>query len=67
MPLISDNAALAAFCARMRAERFVAVDTEFMRDRTYWPKLCLVQVAGAEEAVAIDPLAPASTSHRCST
>jgi ribonuclease D len=58
MPLISDNAALAAFCARMRQERFLAVDTEFMRDRTYWPKLCLVQVAGAEEAVAIDPLAP---------
>jgi ribonuclease D len=58
MPLITDNAALAAFCGRMRQERFVAVDTEFMRDRTYWPKLCLVQVAGAEEAVAIDPLAP---------
>ena len=58
MPLISDNAELAAFCARMRGERFVAVDTEFMRDRTYWPKLCLVQVAGAQEAVAIDALAP---------
>jgi ribonuclease D len=58
MPLISDDAELAAFCARMRRERFVAVDTEFMRDRTYWPKLCLVQVAGAEEAVAIDALAP---------
>jgi ribonuclease D len=58
MPLITDTNALAAFCDRMRAERFVAVDTEFMRDRTYWPRLCLVQVAGAEEAVAIDTLAP---------
>lgn len=58
MSLITDTDALAAFCARMRAERFVAMDTEFMRDRTYFPKLCLVQVAGAEEAVAIDPLAP---------
>lgn len=58
MPLITDTDTLAAFCARMRAERFIAMDTEFMRDRTYWPKLCLVQVAGAEEAVAIDALAP---------
>lgn len=58
MSLITDTDALASFCTRMRAERFVAMDTEFMRDRTYFPKLCLVQVAGAEEAVAIDPLAP---------
>lgn len=58
MTLITENDALEAFCARMQSERFVAVDTEFMRDKTYWPKLCLVQVAGADEAVAIDPLAP---------
>ena len=58
MTLITDNESLAAFCGRMRGERFVAIDTEFMRDRTYYPRLCLVQVAGAEEAVAIDPLAP---------
>ncbi|MEK0083783.1 ribonuclease D [Benzoatithermus flavus] len=58
MPLITDTRALAAFCDRMRQERFVAVDTEFMRDRTYWPRLCLVQVAGEKEAVAIDALAP---------
>lgn len=58
MPLITDTDTLAAFCARMRRERFVAMDTEFMRDRTYWPRLCLVQVAGEEEAVAIDALAP---------
>ncbi len=58
MSLITDTNALAAFCARMRTEQFVTIDTEFMRDRTYFPKLCLVQVAGAKEAVAIDPLAP---------
>jgi ribonuclease D len=58
MTLITTTADLAAFCARLARERYVTVDTEFMRDRTYWPKLCLVQVAGSEEAVAIDPLAP---------
>ena len=58
MTLITDNEALTAFCGRMRGERFVAIDTEFMRDRTYYPRLCLVQVAGESEAVAIDSLAP---------
>ena len=58
MTLITTTEALAAFVERMRAETFVTVDTEFMRDRTYWPKLCLMQIAGAGEAVAVDPLAP---------
>src|SRR5258705_5997485 len=56
--LISDSDALAEFCARQKETRFVAVDTEFMRERTYWPILSLVQIAGPEEAVAIDALAP---------
>jgi ribonuclease D len=55
---ITDSVELAAFCERQAAAEFVAVDTEFMRDKTYWPILCLVQVAGPEEAVAIDTLAP---------
>jgi ribonuclease D len=58
MTLITDTDALTGFCARQKCAEFVAVDTEFMRERTYWPILCLVQVAGLEEAVAIDPLAP---------
>jgi ribonuclease D len=58
MELLSDSAALADFCARQKNAEFVAVDTEFMRERTYWPILCLVQVAGPEEAAAIDALAP---------
>jgi ribonuclease D len=58
MTIISDTAALAAFCERMSAEKFITVDTEFMRDKTYWPILCLVQVGGAAEAAAIDPLSP---------
>jgi ribonuclease D len=57
MSLISDSAALAEFCARQKGAEFITVDTEFMRERTYWPVLCVVQVAGPEEAVAIDALA----------
>ena len=58
MTVITDTAALARFCAQQRGASFVAVDTEFMRERTYWPVLCLVQVAGPTEAAAIDALAP---------
>jgi ribonuclease D len=58
MTLITDSAELAAFCTRQRGAEFITVDTEFMRERTYWPVLCLVQVGGPSEAVAIDALAP---------
>ena len=58
MNLITESAALAAFCERQKGADYIAVDTEFMRERTYWPILCLVQVAGPEEAAAIDALAP---------
>jgi len=57
MTLISDTRELAAFCERIAKSPFVTVDTEFMRERTYWPKLCVVQLGGAEEAAAIDALA----------
>jgi ribonuclease D len=58
MTLIAETAALAEFCRRQSSAGFVTVDTEFMRDKTYWPQLCLVQVAGPDEAVAVDALAP---------
>jgi ribonuclease D len=58
MKLISDTGALAAFCHRLSNVEFVTVDTEFMREKTYWPQLCLVQLAGPDEAWAIDPMAP---------
>ncbi len=58
MTLIADTASLAAFCRRMADTSYITVDTEFMREKTYWPQLCLVQVAGPDEAQAIDPLAP---------
>ena len=56
--MITDNKALVDFCQRLSRESFITVDTEFMRERTYWPQLCLIQVASATEAFAIDPLAP---------
>jgi ribonuclease D len=58
MSLITDTAALADFCRQIADCPYITVDTEFMRERTYWPRLCLVQVAGTEDlAAAIDPLA----------
>jgi ribonuclease D len=55
--VITDTEALAAFCARLSAATFVTVDTEFMRESTFWAQLCLVQMAGPDEAAIIDPLA----------
>jgi ribonuclease D len=56
-PLITDSKRLAELCARLAKSPFVAVDTEFMRENTYYPDLCLVQLADANEAAAIDPKA----------
>ena len=56
--LITTTDALAALCERLAKSDFVTVDTEFMRENTYWPELCLVQIADTQEAAAIDPLAP---------
>ena len=58
MTPITTTAELAAFCDRLRGQPFVAVDTEFMRETTYWPKLCLIQAAAGEAEAVIDPLAP---------
>ncbi len=55
--LITNSADVADFCAEAANSEFVTVDTEFVREKTYWPILCLIQIATREEAVAIDPLA----------
>lgn len=57
-PLITTTDALADLCERLSKADFITVDTEFMRENTYWPELCLVQIADDKEAAAIDPLAP---------
>ena len=55
--VITTTAALAEFCAAMAEYEYIAVDTEFLRETTYYAKLCLVQISGGGNAMAIDPLA----------
>jgi len=57
MNVITATAELANFCRAAANHDFVTVDTEFLRESTYWPKLCLIQAATVDEAVIIDPLA----------
>ena len=52
--LITGTAALEALCARLRSEPYVTIDTEFMRERTYFPELCVVQLAGVSDVAVID-------------
>jgi ribonuclease D len=56
--LVTTTEELEALCARLRAESVVTVDTEFMRERTYWPELCVVQLAGGADVAVVDALAP---------
>jgi ribonuclease D len=58
MDLITSSAALGKACDRLAAHPFVTVDTEFMRETTYYPKLCLIQMAGPAGGVLVDALAP---------
>lgn len=57
MKLINTTEELASACSRLAAHPFVTVDTEFLRETTYYPKLCLIQIASPDEAVMVDPLA----------
>ena len=60
--LITDSASLANLCSRLASAPFITVDTEFMRENTYWPELCLVQIADDKEAAAVIPSRKASRS-----
>ncbi|MFT5180921.1 MAG: ribonuclease D, partial [Alphaproteobacteria bacterium] len=57
MTLISTSAALADICKSLSRADYLTVDTEFMRESTFWPQLCLLQIAGPDDAFAVDPLA----------
>ncbi|MGH6817662.1 MAG: ribonuclease D [Methylovirgula sp.] len=57
MSLITTSRELAEVCRRVAQHPFITVDTEFLRETTFWPRLCVVQIASPEEAVAIDALA----------
>lgn len=61
MNMITDSLSLSVFCETLQekdAGGYICVDTEFVREKTYWPELCLIQVAGSQDQALIDPLAP---------
>lgn len=58
MAVITDTESLATACKALGSQPFIAVDTEFMRETTYWPKLCLLQAAAPGVEAVVDPLAP---------
>ncbi|XSG81433.1 MAG: ribonuclease D [Methyloligella sp. ZOD6] len=58
MHLITTTEELASACSELASQPFIAVDTEFMREQTFWPKLCLIQIAAGERELLIDTLAP---------
>ena len=58
MQPITDTTTLIETCARLGRHPFVTVDTEFLRESTYYPKLCVLQMASVDESVVVDALAP---------
>jgi ribonuclease D len=58
MELITTTEELATTCERLARHPFITIDTEFLRETTYYPLLCVAQLASSEEAVVIDALAP---------
>ncbi len=58
MTVVTTTSALEEACRRFAAHAYVTVDTEFLRETTFWPKVCLIQIASEDEALAVDVLAP---------
>ncbi len=57
MRIATSSQDLSSACQRLSTSEFVTVDTEFMREQTFWPQLCLIQIASPEEALIVDPMA----------
>ena len=57
MRIITTTPELSAFCLSLASSDFITIDTEFVRETTFWPDLCLVQIANGAEAAIVDPLA----------
>ena len=57
MHVITTTRELGDACGRLARHPFVTVDTEFLREDTYWPELCLIQMAGPDDALIVDPIA----------
>ena len=56
MHYVKDTNHLVELCSKLNKSKFLAIDTEFIREKTYWPKLCLIQVFNGEDKIIIDPL-----------
>ena len=63
MHYVKDTNHLAELCSKLNKSKFLAIDTEFIREKTYWPKLCLIQVFNGEDKIIIDPLVKGSVSY----
>ena len=58
MTLITTTNSLSELCNKLKESEYVTVDTEFIREKTYWPDLCLIQVADSKNAAVVDVLSP---------
>ncbi|MEZ0020511.1 ribonuclease D [Sinorhizobium fredii] len=56
--MIQTTAELEAACQELALSSYITIDTEFLRETTFWPELCLIQMAGPDTAVIVDPMAP---------